>query len=577
MPTLILGINSAYHESSVALLRDGQLIATVAEERFNRYKHGKEARVDNTDELPLRSLQYCLDVAGAKLADVDHIGFSFLPEVRLERCVSVDADKNLPPGSWGTEAGERKFREGLLKIPARLSERAGVDLSERFHFLSHHLCHAASAFYPSEFEQAAVLVVDGIAESASTMLGHGRGCNLAPLGEIDYPNSLGFLWEKMSEYLGFSEYDACKVMGLASYGEAFRTMSAMSEILHFGDEGSFTVDDKIMKFRTDDFSELERVFGVPRRSADRHLLAVHENIAASLQQATEDALAHVLHHLHERTGSTNLAMAGGVALNCVANTKILDRTRFENIFVQPAAYDSGTAMGAAYLIHHQHLKGPRTEPMRHIYLGPSYTDDEIEQALAGSELDYKRMDQELELFTAKRISEGHIVAWFQGRMEDGPRALGNRSILADPRSPVLRDIINTKVKHREVFRPFCPSVLEARASEWFEIDRPQPPAYFMLGAYTVKPGKRELIPAVTHIDGTARIQLVNAALNERYHRLLSAFHELTGVPILMNTSFNVSEPIVCSPSDAITTFCASKMDYLVLGDFVAQHQGRSWP
>ncbi len=569
--TYILGINSSYHESAACLLKDGEVVAFAEEERFTRVKHAKPARVDNPDELPTNAIDFCLNRAGIRLKDLDYFGFSFFPKDRLKKNTGLDNAYGLPGNSWGTEEGENLFYTKSLSIPEKLGEMAGQDISKRFHFLHHHLCHAASAFFVSPFQESAILIVDGIAESASTWLGYGKDNEIHRISEIHYPNSLGFLWEKMSEYLGFSEYDACKVMGLSSYGEAHKMMPEMKKLVHLNGNGTFEILNDIIKFRTPEFGLLEELFKTEKRT-DTHLFAVHENIAAALQQVTEDAMIHLSEELYEKTGSKNISLAGGVALNCVANGKIVPNTGFENIFIQPAAHDSGTALGAAYCIWNQILGKPRAKPMTHAYLGPEYSEEEIREVLERNRMSYQRFSNP-EKHLAQMISQGNIVAWFNGRMEAGPRALGNRSILADPRSPIIRDILNRKVKHREIFRPFCPSVLKEDAKDWFEInDRYDDPAHYMLIAYNMRAGKTDLIPAVTHADRTARIQLVSKESNERYYNLLSEFKKLTGIPVLLNTSFNIQEPIVCSPQDAVHTFERSGMDCLAMGDFVVEKQ-----
>ena len=567
MSVHILGINSAYHESAACIVRDGRVLASAAEERFNRTKHAKPARVDNSDQLPTQAIKYCLEEAGIELRDVDYFGYSFDPKKRYDCNVGVDVGKQLVRNSWGTEAGERLFYEKNLSVPKILGELAGIDISQRFHFLGHHPCHAASAFFACPFEESAILVVDGIAEFASTWLGYGRGNKIYPLLEVRYPHSLGLLWEKMSEFLGFTEYDACKVMGLSSYGDWRVMLPAMKQIITLKRDGTFIVDDSILQLRTEIFDPLQRVFQVKKRRKGDRILACHEHIAAALQKVTEDALVGLARRLSRETGMDNICLAGGVTLNCVANGKMIGRTKFENVFVQPAAYDSGTALGAAFYLWNQVLNKPRMRPLESVYLGPKYSRQQIRKTLKDNDVDYREVDG-IERLAASLLAKGDIIGWFQGRLEEGPRALGHRSILGDPRSPDLRDILNRKVKYREPFRPLCPSVLEEDACQWFAIPRPQSPAYFMLSAYKVRRGKRRLIPAVAHVDGTSRIQLVSRKTDKKFYRLLKEFKKQTGVPVLLNTSFNIQEPIVCSPQDAINTFKRSKMDHLVIDNFI---------
>jgi len=563
----ILGLNSTYHESSACLLKDGKIVAFAEEERFNSIKHAKPARVDNPDILPTNAIRYCLNQANIGFADILHIGHSFHPETRWQKCVGVDNPEGLPDHSWGTQTGEALFYQKNLSIPKKLSELAEADISKKFYFLPHHLCHAASTFFLSPFNHSAVFIVDGIAEFSSTWLGYGENNLIHKLCEVDYPDSLGFLWEKMSEFLGFTEYDACKVMGLASYGEASKVMDKMSQIVCLTHDGKFKINNDIMKFRKSDFSELEALFQTPKRSNQTHIFAIHENIAAALQDATEKVIIHLASRLQKETKSKNICLAGGVALNCVANGKILPNTSFENIFIQPAANDAGTAIGVACYIWNQMLIKPRCTPLKHSYLGPEYSDKTIQQALDAHQLIYQKIDS-FESHIAQMISQGSIVAWFDGRMEAGPRALGCRSILGDPRSPIIRDVLNNKVKYREIFRPFCPSVLKEDARDWFEIDTFDDPAHYMLIAFNVRKEKALLIPAVTHIDRTARVQLVTKETNPRYYQLISEFKKQTGIPILLNTSFNIQEPIVCSPEDAIRTFKRSHIDCFVIRNYL---------
>ena len=570
---LILGINSAYHESSACLLVDGELVAAAEEERFNRSKHGKPARVDNPHELPTAAIRFCLDVGGERLGrrlslrDVDHAATSFDPEARLRRNLEHTSSYPIPEGDFGSDAGERTFHRLVSRTEGELRRRG---FRGTFTALPHHDCHAASAFLVSPFEEAAVLVVDGIGEFESTTLYHGQGSRLRRLHSLVYPNSLGLLWEKICIFSGFSEYDACKLMGLASYGRPEPFRAAFARVLRVED-GGFEVDDETARLRSRDCSALADLFGMPplteRVREITEATQPYADLAAALQEATEEALLALARDARERTGSTNLCMAGGVALNCVANGRLLAEGPFEEVFIQPAAHDAGTALGAALLLWTRDLGGERSNVFRSPYLGPRFSDEEIEAALAERGLVYRRSDH-VEADTAELLTRGNVISWFQGAMELGPRALGNRSILADPRDPETVERINLRVKHREPFRPFCPSVLAEEADDWFEIEGPAGPASYMLAAYPVRPGREERIPAVCHIDGTCRIQRVEAEVNPRYHRLIREFRDRTGVPVLLNTSFNDSEPIVCTPRDAVRTFLGTRIDYLVAGPFV---------
>lgn len=559
----ILGINSAYHESSACLIKDGDMVAAVEEERFTRKKHAKQAKVDNPDELPTNSINFCLNRAGITLSQVDYIGFSFNPKIRLK---NKEFEEQTINGSWGTPEGEEKFYSKIMGVPLCLSKLANEDISNKFIWIDHHSCHAASSFFVSPFQKAAIMSVDGIGETTTTFLGVGEEKSIRTLKEVEYPNSLGFLWEKMSKFLGFGEYDACKVMGLASYGSGKSFIESFRDIVSVGSNGGFTVDNSITKFRCEDYSRLEEIFG-QRRERGTPIEKRHRDMAAGLQGITDEIALHMAQYLYDATHCKNLCVSGGVGLNCVTNTALSEKSNFDHVFVQPAANDAGTALGAAFHIWCAILNKPRKYVMKNAYLGPSFSSQQMENALKEHGLGY-RLVPDIESLIAKILAEGSIVAWFQGAMEFGPRALGNRSLLADPRNPSMREILNQKVKHREDFRPFAPSVIKEKSQGWFVVNKESPSSDFMLFAYRLKEAKKGLIPAVVHVDGTSRIQTVRSSENPRYHRILSEFERITGVPILLNTSFNDDEPIVCTPSDAIKTFLKTKIDYLVLGDFL---------
>ena len=550
------------------------MVAVAEEERFNRIKHGKSAKVDNADELPEQAIAFCLRSGGlGGIEDVDFIGYSFEPEDRLRKNRAYQHSYSLPEGDFGTFDGEQHFYQSNLSVEQKIR---GMGYQGRFFYLDHHACHAASAFYVSGYEDAAVLVVDGIGEFESTTLFKGEGTRLNKLRHLEYPNSLGFLWEKMSAFLGFSPYDAAKVMGLSSYGEPGLYKNALADLLHIRDDGSFTIDDDLAHLRNGSFQALEGLFGAPK--LDKPVGSINSetqkyaDIAVALQIATEEIFIKLARQLRQETGSQHLCMAGGVTLNCVANGYLSYEKIFENFYVQPAANDAGTSIGAAYLIWHHMLGQPRQAVSKSPYLGPDYSDAQIKAALEACGLTF-RQSNAIEAETAQVLADGKIIAWFQGRMELGPRALGNRSLLADPRSKDTVELMNLKVKHREAFRPFCPSVLAERAAEWFELPEPVPEvADYMLGAFRAKKDKAHLIPAVVHFDGTSRIQTVRSDTNPRFHRLLTEVEKRTGVPVLLNTSFNDQEPIVCTPEDAIATFLKTEIDYLAIGNYlVAKH------
>lgn len=564
MTTYILGLNGPYHDLSACLLRDGELCLAIEEERLTRVKHGKTATIDNADQLPVAAIRACLDAAGIELADVDHIGYSFVPELRLR---GLGDDPHTVADDWGTPGGEARLFARLAGVPAQLSALARCDLGDRFRWLPHHVCHAASAFFPSDFAESAVLTIDGIGEHSSTWMGHGVDRRLTPIGELEYPHSIGFLWEKLCQFIGFSEYDAGKVMGLSAYGDPRRYAARMERLVDRGSPGDPRFAADLLRFRAPDFSALEELFSTPRRDRGEPLTQVHRDIAAALQQLTSQLVLGLAEHVAAATGSRRLCLAGGVALNCLANYELMKSGRFAEIYVQPAANDAGTALGAALYIHHVLLRQPRGFVMDHPYWGPEYDDAAIEAALRAADVPSRRVDA-MAPRVAGLLRDGNIVGWFQGRVEWGPRALGNRSLLADPRRADMQDTLNRRVKQRESFRPFAPSVLAEEADAWFDIPRgcSSRATEFMEFTFPLRPGRGAQIPAVTHVDDTSRIQVVRRERNPRYHALISAFHELTGVPMVLNTSFNENEPIVCTPADALRTYQRAGMDYLVLGD-----------
>lgn len=560
----ILGLNCAYHESAACLIKNGKIIAAVEEERFNRIKHAKPARVDNPDELPIHAINYCLKTAGIKLKDIDHIGFSFNPKKRLK---NIGADKYFIKGDWGSKEGEELFYKRIKTIPEKLNQLVGQDISEKFHWIDHHLCHAASAFFVSPFKEAAILSVDGIGEFTTTWLGYGNNNKIKALREIEYPNSLGFLWEKFSKFLGLGEYDAFKVMGLSAYGNPITFEKAFDKIIKMT-TGNFEIDNKIVQFRSADFTTLENLFG-KRRKPEEKISSRHADIAAGLQRVTERILFSLANWAIEKTGTKKLCLAGGVVLNCVANEKLFVDLGYQDVFVQPAAHDAGTALGAAYWIWNQLLDNKRSFVLKHVFFGPDYSNQEIETVLKTSNLKWSKQ-KNIEKVVARFLSQGKIIGWFQGKLEFGPRALGHRSILVDPRDRKFIDILNLKIKEREWFRPFAPSILAKKEKEFYIVKRRLLADRFMLFALKARPEKAKLIPAVVHADGTSRVHFVEKITNPRYYKLLEEFEKITGVPLFLNTSFNRQEPIVCSPEDAINTFKKADLDYLAIGDYLVK-------
>jgi carbamoyltransferase len=550
----ILGINSVYHESAAALLVDGALVAAVEEERFNRIKHGKSAEFDNPHQFPERAIRFCLNYAGLTAGDIDHIAYSFNPQLRRTQYRA----------EWWDPRLEETFRLRLGQVRGVAEELLGRPLRQRFHFVSHHLAHAASAYFPSGFDRAAILTIDGIGEIAVSSLAKAVGMRIQPVETFDYPHSLGFLWEVMSSHLGFSPYDASKVMGLAAYGnpEVFRR--EIRSALRAGKE-DYAVSPEFLGSNSNKFAKLDALFGPPRYM-DSQILPRHADVAAALQEATNAAVIALVRRLKRKVPLDKLCLAGGVALNCVTNELVRQSGDFSNVFIPSAPHDAGTAIGAAFVVHCAKQKSPPERGNSTPYLGPAFNRREILAAVKSAGLTPRRSKSPAR-DAADMIANGKIVAWFQGRMEFGPRALGNRSLLADPRRPDMRNILNQKVKHREDFRPFAPSVMAERADEWFEVGGAHSTSHeFMLFACEVKPEQRDRIPAVVHQDGSARVQLVRQESNPDFHELISCFFARTGVPLVINTSFNDSEPIVCTPTDAIVTFRKSGIDALFMDD-----------
>jgi carbamoyltransferase len=572
MSVYILGINAYHADASAVLLKDGQIVAAVEEERFNRIKHAAG--------FPSLSIRYCLKRAGIQIGDVSNVGISQVPSAHLINKLTFVLHNRL----MFTHRGLDRLRsvEKIRNVKTVLAEALGTDesaLNMPFHNLEHHQAHMASAFLVSPFSEAAVLSIDGFGDLCSTMQGHGTGSQLKEIGSVAFPHSLGLFYTSISQYLGFENYgDEGKVMGLASYGEP-RFLDKMLGIVQPMGNGSFELNLDYFNHHIDGvemswdegspyigriYSEkMCDVFG-PARRADEEIADHHRDLAASLQKCLEFHLFRILNDLHERTGSTNLCMAGGVAYNSVANGLIRKNTPFHQCFIQPAAGDSGTALGVAYHLWNTVLGNPRQYVMRDACLGPESTDQQLEQALRSSGAHYEYCE-DIEERAADLLASGRIVGWFQSRMEFGPRALGNRSILADPRHEAIKDVLNRRIKHRESFRPFAPSVMEEYMDEYFEESFASP---FMLLVFRVKPEKRRAIPATEHVDHTGRVQSVSKDVNPKFWKLIDAFRRRTGIPLLLNTSFNENEPIVCYPQDALACFATTQMDDLVMGNYL---------
>jgi carbamoyltransferase len=583
----IAGISAFYHDSAAALIEDGRVLAAAQEERFTRVRH--DAR------FPRNALRYCLAEAGVGLGDVDYVAFYDKPFLKFERLLETYL-AFAPRGFASFRRAmplwirEKLFQKDLLR--KELSALAsGVRWEERLLFTEHHLSHAASAFYPSPFAEAAVLTMDGVGEWATTSVGHGAGNRLEIAREIHFPHSLGLLYSAFTYYTGFrvnsGEY---KVMGLAPYGEPRYAATILERLMDLKEDGSFRLDQRYFDYCTGltmTNARFDELFGGPPRRPDEPLARRHMDLAASVQAVTEEVVLRLTRSIAAETGARNLCLAGGVALNCVANGRVLRDGRFERIWIQPAAGDAGGALGAALAAYHGFAGHERDAPagldgMRGSLLGPSFEQREVERRLGAAGARFTVLDDaSLMARTAAALAEGKAVGWFQGRMEFGPRALGARSILADPRSPEMQRRLNLKVKFRESFRPFAPSVLREEVARWFDLDEDSP--YMLLVADVAEsrrraptPGDEALfgidrlnaarseIPAVTHVDHSARIQTVHRETNPRYHALLTEWQALTGCPVLVNTSFNVrGEPIVCTPEDAFRCFMGTDIDVLV--------------
>ena len=567
----VLGINAYHGDAAAAIVKDGRLVAAVEEERFNRFKHSAG--------FPAHAIRYCLDAAGIKPEDLDHVGISRDPSAHLHKKILFAATRagfQQIKDRLGNAAKVRDLRDELARVLG-VSKKT---LRARFHNIEHHRAHLASCFYVSPFDRAALLSIDGFGDFISTMWAVGEGKSIDVLGQVEFPHSTGIVYTATTQFLGFPHYgDEGKVMGLAPYGRP-RFIEEFREIIRTEENGRFRLNLDYFRHHSEGvemtwdegspvigrvFSDgFARLFGPPR-AASTALTDREHDIAASLQLRLEEVTFHVLHHLHERTGLTDLGLAGGVAYNSVMNGKILLNTPFKRLFIQPAAGDSGTALGVCYQIYNGVLRNERGETMDGAYTGPHFSNNEIRKVLKEPFEHYS--DSELTKRAAQDIANGLVVGWFQGRMEFGPRALGNRSIVVDPRLAEMKDILNDRIKKREPFRPFAPSILEERVGDYFEQTHPAPT---MLMVYQIKKERRQEIPAVTHVDGSGRLQTVSKAVNERYYQLISDFAELTGVPVILNTSFNENEPIVCTPQEAIDCFRKTRMDVLYLGNYAVR-------
>jgi carbamoyltransferase len=565
----ILGLNAFHGDASAALLQDGQLVAALEEERLNRIKHWAG--------LPLQAAKSCLQGA-----QPDHIAISRNPKVHLaDKLFRVAAR----PHQWLNLTSRAVNSARIAQVGQELAVKGILSRNTRqVHFVEHHRAHLASAFFASPFEEAAVISIDGFGDFSSVMWGVGKGSQIEVRGSVSFPHSLGIFYTAFTQFLGFPKYaDEYKMMGLSAYGEPRFAKTVRGVLRTENDQCRLNLDYFTHHSKGVEMTwyggepvvgavfshKLVEKFGEPRVPRSE-IQQRDKDLAASTQLVLEENYFALLNFVQRQTAARAVCLAGGVALNCVANGMIFERTDFRDVYIQPAAHDAGTSIGAALYVQHQELKLPRCFEMRHVYYGPEYSDAEIRRDLDAAGCKYQKLSEEpLISRTADAIAAGKIVGWFQGRMEFGPRALGNRSILADPRSKDMKTTLNSRIKYREPFRPFCPSILAERVSEYFETDYPSP---FMVAAYKIKPEQRERIPAVTHGDGTGRLQSVEREVNELYWKLIRKFDEVTGVPVLLNTSFNENEPIVQTPAQAIDCFLRTQMDVLSIGSFLLRKE-----
>jgi carbamoyltransferase len=575
---IILGLNAFHGDASAALVRDGVLVAAAEEERFSRVKHSAG--------FPTQSIAYCLREAGLRLAHVDHVALNQNSRANRLRKLAYLVSHRPTLSLVLNRVSNRRKREHIPQILVKAFR--SDSFRGTFHNIEHHLAHLSSAFHVSPFEEAVVVSVDGFGDFSSAAWGVGKGNNIAVHGRVYFPHSLGIFYHALTQYLGFPYYgDEYKVMGLAPYGEPSQ-MDAMRKIVKLTSDGAFKLDLAYFRHHQEriaytwvsgspEFGDLfspalEELLG-PRRRPEDPLEDRHRDIARSVQAMYEDAFFHLIHPLQKRSALTDITLAGGCAMNSVANGKIQRVTPFRRVYVQSAAGDAGGAIGAAYAVWHK-LGGARCFVMDHAYWGPHFSPAEIHAFVSerraeikGSGCTIEEVADEAALCrrTAEMIAEGKVVGWFQGRMEWGPRALGNRSIVCDPRRADMKAILNARIKRRESFRPFAPSVLDSAVAEWFEEADAVP---FMTQVFQIRPEKRAQIPAVTHVDGSGRLQTVYRHTNPRYYRLIESFRNLTGVPMVLNTSFNENEPVVCDPRQALDCFLRTGMDSLCLGDII---------
>jgi carbamoyltransferase len=573
---IVLGINAYHADSSAAIFVDGVMIAAIEEERFRRVKHWAG--------FPSMSVAFCLKEAGVSLKEVDHIAIGRDPWAKLGKKLLFLLQN--PGGSVAAVKNRLSNAKKVSTLEDEFVQIEAIDkaaLKKKIHNVEHHRSHLASAFFASPFEEAALLSIDGSGDFTTTMIGIGRGNTIEVIDSVDFPHSVGIFYTAMTQWLGFPHYgDEYKVMGLAPYGEA-KYVDQLRDMIHFTEDGLFRLnlpyfrnptkgvitygEDHIPAVATLFTDYFETKLGKARKK-DEELTQFHKDMASSVQRFTEELIFHILKALQKRTGLKNVCIAGGVAQNSVANGKITRNTPFTNVYIPSAGHDAGISMGAALYVYNQTLKQPRQPAIWSAYTGSHFSNDEIESYLQSRNISYKKLpDAELYEYVANRLVNAGVVGWFSGRSEFGPRALGGRSILADPRRNDAKDLLNAKIKRRESFRPFAPSILKEYVEEYFTESDVVP---FMEKVFPIKEEKKSLIPAVTHVDGTGRLQYVDRAVSPRYYALIDAFRAKTGVPILLNTSFNENEPIVNSPAEALDCFLRTQMDMLVMENIIVE-------
>jgi len=563
----VIGISCFYHDSSACILKDGKIVAAAEEERFTRRKHDTS--------FPINTIKYCLKEAGITIDQVDCIGFYEKPLLKFERLLHQHIE-SFPKSFWTFYKAIPSWVNEKLRIPSIVKKK--LKYKKNIFFVGHHMAHAASSYLVSPFKEAAILTVDGVGEWDTTTLGHAKGNDINILKNIEFPHSLGLLYSTVTAHLGMSVNNSeYKVMGMAPYGKP-RFFEKFKKVIDVKDDGSYSLDMSYFDFHYKmrmPSKKFIKEFG-PIRKPESEITQKHKDIAASLQKITEYTLFKMLNHLYEITKCDKLCMAGGVALNSVANGKILKNTPFKEIYIQPAAGDGGTSIGAAKYVYHTLFNKERKEIQETCYLGPGYSRDYIKKFLDGLNVKYTELkdDKEVMKKTAELINNDNVIGWFQDRMEWGPRALGSRSILSNACNPQMQDILNLKVKHREKFRPFAPVISEEDAKKYFQCDDPVPiPTDFMLMVYPIKKEYHSKIPSVTHVDGSGRLQTIRKQHNKLYHGLIKEFEKLDGTPILVNTSFNIrGEPIVCTPFNAYRCMMGTGIDYLVMDRFLIRRE-----